>query len=293
MVVFTAVVACLLTNSYSFRDKFCLSVTRSWTAGSRSSSRLGAPPRWKGTGAGACRLYPPRLSVSGSNQRALRTSPSVTTSTPASSCSAIACMPASSWISSSSPSEIDPASLRSIASLSAGGRSRLPITSACNGFGVSLPITKPPSTSYAIPRRVAGASTSNVGRVLQAKKLRLAAFSVGHVRSWYAPSLRHGSAEYLVSPLRSGCVSCRTGVQVGALPQACFSRRRTSQTSLAEALAGKRSGTALHGDPSEFGELLDRRRATETAPSAVLNSAERHLRLVVNRLVVDVDDPGL
>src|ERR671919_1324722 len=54
------------------------------------------------------------------------------------------------------------------------------------------------------------ASTSNVGRALRAKKLRLAAFSVGHVRSWYAPSLR----------------PC----------QACFSRRRTSQTSLAEAL---------------------------------------------------------
>src|ERR687891_2344981 len=53
------------------------------------------------------------------------------------------------------------------------------------------------------------ASTSNVGRVLRAKKLRLASFSVGHVRSWYAPSL----------------APCQT----------CFSRRRTSQTSLAEA----------------------------------------------------------
>ena len=82
------------------------------------------------------------------------------------------------------------------------------------------------------------ASTSNVGRALRAKKLRLAAFSVGHVRSWYAPSLRHGSAEYLVALLRFGCVSCGTRVQAGALPWACFSRRRTSQTSLAEALAG-------------------------------------------------------
>ena len=99
------------------------------------------------------------------------------------------------------------------------------------------------------------ASTSNVGRVLRAKKLRLAAFgthsfrtspstdierndcvpSVGHVRSWYAPSRRHGSAEYLVALLRSGCVSCGTGVQAGALPWAWFSRRRISQTSLAEA----------------------------------------------------------
>src|ERR671918_895882 len=80
------------------------------------------------------------------------------------------------------------------------------------------------------------ASTSNVGRALRAKKLRLAAFSVGHVRSWYAPSLRHGSAEYLVPRLQFGCVICRTCVQAGTLPQACFSRRRTSQTSLAEAL---------------------------------------------------------
>src|SRR5919106_3837306 len=61
------------------------------------------------------------------------------------------------------------------------------------------------------------ASTSNVGRVLRAKKLRLASFSVGYVRSWYAPSLRPR--------------------------QACFSRRRTSQTSPAEALMPPRSRT--------------------------------------------------
>src|SRR5918996_5864797 len=69
------------------------------------------------------------------------------------------------------------------------------------------PQVTPSSTQS--PSGGTSASTNNVGRVLRAKKLRLAAFSVGHVRSGYAPSLR----------------PC----------QVCFSRRITSQTSLAEA----------------------------------------------------------
>ena len=58
-----------------------------------------------------------------------------------------------------------------------------------------------------------------------------------------------------------------------------------------------RTGTdgraALHGDPAELGELVDHRLAAEPPPARVLDAAERHLRLVADGLVVDVDDPGL
>src|SRR5450759_1542419 len=50
---------------------------------------------------------------------------------------------------------------------------------------------------------------------------------------------------------------------------------------------------ALRRDPAELGELVHRERSSETPPSAVLDTTERHLRLIVNRLVVDVHDAGL
>src|SRR4051794_37229436 len=53
---------------------------------------------------------------------------------------------------------------------------------------------------------------------------------------------------------------------------------------------GERPGAALHADPAQLGELVDRGAAAETSPARVLDAAERHLRLVVHRLVVDVDD---
>jgi tRNA-2-methylthio-N6-dimethylallyladenosine synthase len=56
----------------------------------------------------------------------------------------------------------------------------------------------------------------------------------------------------LVLLLRFGCVSSRTGVQADALPQACFSRRRTSQTSLAEALAGATLRLNMATTPTYF-----------------------------------------
>src|SRR5450631_3284989 len=50
---------------------------------------------------------------------------------------------------------------------------------------------------------------------------------------------------------------------------------------------------ALHSDPPELRELVERERATEASPTAVLDTAERHLRLVMDGLVVDVHDAGI
>ena len=43
----------------------------------------------------------------------------------------------------------------------------------------------------------------------------------------------------------------------------------------------------------ELGELVDRGRPAEAAPAAVLDAAERHLRLVADGLVVDMHDARL
>src|SRR5438552_2704934 len=50
---------------------------------------------------------------------------------------------------------------------------------------------------------------------------------------------------------------------------------------------------AAHRDPAELGELVDDGLSAEAAEAAVLDSAERHLRLVRDRLVVDVHDARL
>src|SRR5689334_25362507 len=55
----------------------------------------------------------------------------------------------------------------------------------------------------------------------------------------------------------------------------------------------ERPGAALDGHPLHLGELVHRERAAEPAPTAVLGAAERHLGLVVDGLVVDVDDARL
>src|SRR3954447_18814999 len=52
----------------------------------------------------------------------------------------------------------------------------------------------------------------------------------------------------------------------------------------------REAGSALHRDPAELRELVDDRLAAEASPAGVLDAAERHLRLVADRLVVDVDD---
>src|SRR5437868_13354234 len=56
---------------------------------------------------------------------------------------------------------------------------------------------------------------------------------------------------------------------------------------------GERPPQALNRDPAHFRELVHRLRATEPAVAAVLHAAERHLRLIVDGLVVDVNDAGL
>ena len=50
---------------------------------------------------------------------------------------------------------------------------------------------------------------------------------------------------------------------------------------------------ALHRQPAQLGKLIQRRAAAEPAAAAVLDAAERHLRLVVHRLIIDMHNPGL
>src|ERR687895_1136605 len=58
-------------------------------------------------------------------------------------------------------------------------------------------------------------------------------------------------------------------------------------------LEGEWPGAALNGDPLELCELVYGRTAPEPSPPAVLDAPERHLGLVVDRLIVDMHDPGL
>src|SRR5690242_16007042 len=73
-----------------------------------------------------------------------------------------------------------------------------------------------------------------------------------------------------------------------AIPSSSVTMSATPRTS-----EGEGPGAALDGHPLHLRELVHRERAAEPAPAAVLDTAERHLRLVVDGLVVDVDDPGL
>src|SRR5487761_1446484 len=50
---------------------------------------------------------------------------------------------------------------------------------------------------------------------------------------------------------------------------------------------------AAHRHPAQLGELVHYRLAAEPTEAAVLDTAERHLRLVGDGLVVDVHDPRL
>ena len=70
-------------------------------------------------------------------------------------------------------------------------------------------------------------------------------------------------------------------------------RLRISATPAFALLEREGVGAALDGDPAELGELVDDGLAAEAPEARVLDSAERHLRLVADRLVVDVDDPRL
>jgi hypothetical protein len=47
---------------------------------------------------------------------------------------------------------------------------------------------------------------------------------------------------------------------------------------------------ALHADPAQLGELLHRRATAKPTPSAFLDSAKRHLRLIMNGLIVYMND---
>src|SRR3954454_15951539 len=77
------------------------------------------------------------------------------------------------------------------------------------------------------------------------------------------------------------------------------SRTRDSTASLSDVitrtgpLERERVPFALDGDPAQLGELVHRRLAAEAPPARVLDAAERHLRLVADGLVVDVDDAGV
>ena len=131
MVVFTGAWACCVRNVYSRNGRFCRMPSVSVTAGSSGGGPDGSSvPLVNGTGAGTSGLYPDKLAVSGSNQNFRRTSPSVMTSTPHASWSAIASSAARSCVATSSSSSISWRSKRSNASFRYSGRSRLPTTSA-------------------------------------------------------------------------------------------------------------------------------------------------------------------
>src|SRR5581483_6314388 len=67
-----------------------------------------------------------------------------------------------------------------------------------------------------------------------------------------------------------------------------------SETSSAIASELERVARAsLHGDPAQLGELVDHCLPAEAAPARVLDAAERHLRLIAHRPVVDVHGPRL
>src|SRR5215211_9079223 len=108
-------------------------------------------------------------------------------------------------------------------------------------------------------------------------------------------------------------VSSRRSCRISSCPAACGIRwvkpssattspsctsSRTASASgtisaISPCLEGEGMRTALHRHPAELRELIDRGRPAEPAEPALLDAAERHLRLVGDRLVVDVDDPGL
>ena len=45
---------------------------------------------------------------------------------------------------------------------------------------------------------------------------------------------------------------------------------------------------ALHADPTQFGKFLQRSLAAEPAPTTILHPTQRHLWLIMNRLIIDV-----
>ena len=70
-------------------------------------------------------------------------------------------------------------------------------------------------------------------------------------------------------------------------------RERDDLCHVASSERERMPASGLHGDPTELRELVDHRLAAEAPPAGLLDAAERHLRLVADRLVVDVHDPGL
>src|SRR5450755_3449580 len=65
------------------------------------------------------------------------------------------------------------------------------------------------------------------------------------------------------------------------------------RVSLSARLERERPLSSLHGDPPHLGELVHREGVPKATPSAVLDATERHLWLIVHRLVVHVHDPGI
>ena len=48
---------------------------------------------------------------------------------------------------------------------------------------------------------------------------------------------------------------------------------------------------ALHTDPTQFGEFLQRSAAPEPTPTTIFHTAKGRLWLITNRLIVYMDDP--
>jgi hypothetical protein len=55
-------------------------------------------------------------------------------------------------------------------------------------------------------------------------------------------------------------------------------------------LEGILTRSTLHADPTKFGEFFQGSVSAEPTPPTILYTAKRHLRLIVNRLIVYVND---
>src|SRR5439155_258042 len=97
-----------------------------------------------------------------------------------------------------------------------------------------------------------------------------------------------------VKPSSATTSPSRTMVSTASLSLTIIGRRRTRKLPASAAPSeGEGMGYALHRDTAQLRELVHDGRAAEPAETAVLDAAERHLRLVADGLVVDVDDPGV
>ena len=101
--------------------------------------------------------------------------------------------------------------------------------------------------------------------------------------------LKHTTSQSVLFPRLTGSYPPREPIKVE--PKA----RPLVAPSMSEATPDRSEGIVawceLHADPSQLSEFLQSSLAAEAAPTAILYAAKRHLRLVMNRLIVYVNYP--